>query len=492
MKIIMSFWSEPYLRGFANEFIQDATWKLSWLLSVNAITKTYGKPILYTDAYGKKLLVDELKLEFEEVHTDLDNLPKEFSRFYTLGRTYACAQQKERFLHIDYDAFVYEKLPNDIADADVIFEKRFVYINNSNTFTLCKPQLFASCKNLPSWWNNYAQQTTYDYSSLGIVGGNNFDFFKMFDATINQILQDNRDVLANDAMRFSSEFYSSKLFFAQYTLDQYVSHNLSKRMNLQARYVVSPNNISNIKYAHTFTDKSIHADLHGRIARRLITDYAETAPQVAKICNKEYAIPSVDVIVIPNQYSSVYENVIRTLIPRNIKPHNVFVSEYLMIPNDKKLLSKIDDVRLIPHGKDYAASLQIALSRCTSDLVMLLDGHVRIFKLFIEKIIAAHFDNPDSVFCAVAKDFKNQTTCYGANQIDGKFVPNLDAKTNILDNIKVDGLYGGCYVFPRKILLDILKEINYENLDSISLALKEKSIPIYCVKNIEVSHNKKI
>jgi hypothetical protein len=56
MKIIMSFWSEPYIRGYFNEFLQDKTWKLSWLLSVASITKIYDKPILYTDDLGKNFL----------------------------------------------------------------------------------------------------------------------------------------------------------------------------------------------------------------------------------------------------------------------------------------------------------------------------------------------------------------------------------------------------------------------------------------------------
>lgn len=484
MKIIMSFWSEPFLRGFCNDFIDQKTWKLSCLLSVAAISKAYGKPHLYTDDVGRKILCEELQLDFESVSTELKYLPAEYSRFYTLGRSYACAQQSEPFLHIDLDAFLYEKLPQDFSEADVIFEK--LYYTDKTHFRLCRPDLFVNLQSLPDWWIE-KQSNKFMYASLGVVGGKNYEYFATFYKTILEILDANKVRLDNTNMRFASEFYHEKLFLAQYTLDQYTSYQLSQQMNLNVRYVVSPNNVTNVKYAHIFTDKNMQSDLQGRIIRRIISEYPTAVSQLEKICGNKYKTPSIDVVIISHKESSIYENVIRAIVPRNIKPNNVFVSEYNLIPQDKDLLEKLYEVRLIGKSIDYITSLHFAVSRCTSDIVILLDGNVRLYKLFIEKVIAAYFADPNCVYCCAAKDARSsEKIYYGANLVDGQFVANTDAKTKILDNIIVDGLYGGMYIFPRKVLMDILKDINYIDMNSISQMAIQKEIPIKCIKNLEV------
>ena len=460
-------------------------------MSVAAITRTYGKPHLYTDDLGRKILCDELQLDFADIDTSLNNLPKEFSRFYSLGRSYACSSQTSQFLHVDFDAFLYEKLPADFHEFDVIFEKRFCA--DKKEPSLCRPMLFSNAQQIPDWWNQYNEQKTFEYSSLGVFGGKQFDFFKKFHDGILNILDNNRNYLENSKIRFASELYHHKLFLAQYTLDQYLSHHLAAKMNLSIRHVVSPNNISQVRYAHVFTDKSVQTDLYGRIARRIMSDYPSVVPQLEKVCGESYKIPSVDFIIVPNNLSSVYDNVVRTLIPRNVRPNNVLVSQYNLLQQDKELIAKLEHARLVPQGIDYMSSLQLALSRCTSDLVVIMDGHVRLYKFFVEKIIAAYFDKKNCVYCCAAKDYKKDSaTYYGAKFVHNKIMPNIDEQTKISDNIKVDALFGGLYIFPRALLQDILINSNLRNFIDISTVLRDRNIPIYCIKSLEVSHCNKI
>jgi hypothetical protein len=56
------------------------------------------------------------------------------------------------------------------------------------------------------------------FSSLGVIGGSNINFFVEFYNIICNILQGNRENLSNEKMRFASDYYYNKLFLAQYTL----------------------------------------------------------------------------------------------------------------------------------------------------------------------------------------------------------------------------------------------------------------------------------
>ena len=85
MKPIMSFWSEPYIRGFSNPWINPSTWNLSWILSVESVTKVYGKPHLYTDLAGKNFLVNELGLSFESIDLSLTDIKGMNPKFFSLG-----------------------------------------------------------------------------------------------------------------------------------------------------------------------------------------------------------------------------------------------------------------------------------------------------------------------------------------------------------------------------------------------------------------------
>lgn len=485
MDLIMSFWSEPYLRGFYNKWYSDDTFKLSWLLSTEAVSTIYDKPILYTDEFGADFLVGQLGLDFASVEITLDNLPKQFSRFYSLGRSYACSLQKRPFIHIDYDAYIFEKLPIEFETADLIFEK-FCFTNSRNKLaSICDPSIFADCENLPSYFSNY-NRDEYNHFLCGIMGGNNTDFFAEYYNTIMDVLDKNENTLSNNNIRFMSKYYQNQIFKAQHTLDQFVAYNLSQEKSQNIKFILSGNNTAVMKYSHVYTDKLIHSDLRNRIVRRLLTSYPQTTEKVKNICGQETKIPTVDVVVIPNDYGHTYENVVRILVPRNIKADNVFVSNFRINTFDATYLSRLDDVRRIGSGDNFTQSLMLALQKSSSEMVVVVDGNVKVPRLYIEKFMAAYMEDSNSVYCAAARKVGDREFVYGA-KLDDYWKNNLDAKTAALDNILVEGVAGGIYAFNKQILLNLI--MKYPEVDSIIALndfLKLEKIKIFCVKNIEV------
>ncbi len=107
----------------------------SWVISFFQTKKYFDKITFYTDTNGYKLL-KPLGLPFDDIITDFDYLPYD-TKFWAMGKVNVFSRQTKPFLHIDYDAFIWEDV-NKLMSAPVIFQMREKdeshYRANINTF----------------------------------------------------------------------------------------------------------------------------------------------------------------------------------------------------------------------------------------------------------------------------------------------------------------------------------------------------------------------
>jgi hypothetical protein len=497
MKPIMSFWSEPYIQGLCNKWINPDTWNLFWLLSVESFTKEYGKPHLYTDEIGKHFLVDQLNLDFQSVYTCLNDLKGKNPNFFSLGKIFAMGIQKEPFIHLDYDAYLFERIPQEIFDTGVFFERPFSVDLNSNILAhTCRPDLFKRVQGLPAWWIDNAKNKYRGFKS-GIVGGTNCGFFNRLSQCIFDIINSNtvetwEDIETNARNGYSN--ISSKLSVSNYTLNEYTPYALAKEMNLTPRFFINNNGIQVAKYSHAHFEKSFSSELYGRIINRLLNSYAHTSEKIHKLYpDNKFEIPKTSLIVMPNANSSIYDSVLRAIIPRKISPNETFVSEYNLSEVDKRLLLKIDGVRIVPAGNNYINSLLNAFRRSSGQLIIILDGHVKCPKLYLEKSIAAYIEHPKSVFCTAANEYLNKDNIftYGALQDDLGIRPDLrEQKESLLDMPEIQCMYGGMYILPNKAM-HLISEFSdsLKNIEQCSSLLEKKGFKTRCIKSIICSHN---
>lgn len=488
MKPIMSFWSEPYIRGLHRKWINPLAWNMSWILSVESITKTYGKPYLYTDDVGKNFLVDQLGLDFAGVDLSLNDLKGKNPRFFSLGRTYALGVQKEPFIHLDYDAYLFDAIPQELFDSGVLLERQFYRSVEKNKEVPCRPELFSDF-NVPSWWNNYKSKNEHNFATLGIVGGSNFEYFSRYSQAIFDIVSLNQEKFDN--------FFSEKAalqWVPQDTLDQYVAVSIAKEMNFSPRFLISMNQIVRAKYAHAGGEKITSSELYGRIISRIVKDYPEAISKVEKFSGiGRVEIPKTSVIVVPNSLGSVYDSTLRVIIPRKIAPFETVVSDFRLHESEKKLLSKIDGVRFSNAGDNYIESIRNAFKKTSGKLIILVDGHIKVPKLYIERAIAASIEFPNAFFCTASKDYEDNkiVISYGGLEDDYGVRPNLSkVKDPILDIPLVSALYGGVIILPAKaahFLLDMKDSIS--SILDTSRYLISKGFECRCIKSIEVSNN---
>jgi len=496
MKPIMSFWSEPYIKNRHNRWINENSWNLSWILSVAAISKTYGKPHLYTDDAGKHFLVDQLGLEFESINLSLNDLNGKNSRFFSLGKIYAIGMQKEPFFHIDYDAYLFNEIAPELLDRGVFFERESIFDSTLKLGIVQRPDLLDDIKNLPSWWKT---DKIFNAYKSGIVGGSNIDYFANYSKIVLDIIDSNTEEkwdLVNENIKRNS-FVQSSIFSPQYTIEEVVAYGLANHMGISPRFMINNNGLIASTFAHVHGDKQVSSEFYGRIMRRIAVDYPDSMNLVNKLQpSKTISNPKVSVIVIPTEEQSSYDTVLRSLIPRKIAPNEVIVSGYNLKESDRNLLVKIEAIKLVPGMNTYMESFEAAFRKTNGQLIILIDGHVRVPKLYIEKAIASYFEYPDSVFCTTSSDFLDKPLVFshGALQDDFGVHPNIqESQSNILDTAEVQSLYGGIYVFPSSILHAIFDTSSkLPSFNDISKFVESKGFKIRCIKSIVSSHNFKI
>jgi len=131
MKIIYTIWSKPHLEKGTNfGFPTLENFINSFVLSVNAMKLNYDDIHLYIDTPGLKMLEPHLdNLPIKKIHNILDELDWLPSFFWAFPKIHVYGLQDEPFLHIDNDAFLFTKIPQEVLDEwDIIcqwFENYF-------------------------------------------------------------------------------------------------------------------------------------------------------------------------------------------------------------------------------------------------------------------------------------------------------------------------------------------------------------------------------
>lgn len=495
MKPIMSFWSEPYIRSKHNRWFNPDSFSLSWILSVAAITKSYGQPHLYTDEIGKHFLVDQLGLSFASIDLSLNELRGKNPLIFSLGRTYAIGVQKEPFVHVDYDAYAFSHIPQELL-ANGVFWEREIFVDASKTNVPMRPEFLGGLKGLPDWWATGITNGQCKFYKNGIIAGSNLEYFSRLSQAIFDIVNSNTDLSFADMDLLCKKDPSAKssFFIPQYILSEYLPYALARHMNITPRFMISGGGTTASRFSHIHGKKNEQSEMYGRLVRKIVTDYPESSELLDKLqITKFKKMPKVSVIVMPNESSSVYDSVLRALIPRKIAPDEVIVSSYKLGVTDRQLLSKIEGVRIIPEGDSYLASLEAAFRKTSGQVIIVLDGHVRLPKQYIEKFLAGFIEHPNSVFCSASSDFSDKTNhiSYGGLEDQSGIRPDLSATiSEVFDMPKVQSLFGGAVALSNEAMHALFDPANkIDSHSRISRHLEGKGYDLRCVKSLLVSHN---
>lgn len=124
MNIIMSLWTKPCLEGKSHGYSNIECMIDSIILSANVVKKHYSEIHFYTDNQGYEWIKPHLdNLPFTKIEICLDEINWLDDTYWSLGKIYVYSLQKEPFIHIDNDVFIWEKFPDYLLEKDFLFQE---------------------------------------------------------------------------------------------------------------------------------------------------------------------------------------------------------------------------------------------------------------------------------------------------------------------------------------------------------------------------------
>jgi hypothetical protein len=267
MKIIQSFWSKPSLDYSEDKNARfNGGWShqkyafYSFALSALTIKKHYDCVELYTDNYGLELFQDVLQLPYDKIHVNLNALDNYNSKLWAIGKLISCSIQKEPFLHLDNDIFLWDKISYNEEDFDLLAQNLEIdYPNYTNAFNFILENF--------NWIPDEIKETHKKSNKIlaynaGVIGGKNFDFFKELKLKAFKFIDENIDFLEKIDVGIFNTIFEQQLGYALTEKNKLKIQFLFDKVEANFEQVIDFSSVPiNSKYIHCigFAKKSIFA-----------------------------------------------------------------------------------------------------------------------------------------------------------------------------------------------------------------------------------------
>jgi len=187
---VWSLWTKPLRTLPYSVWASERHHLLSWILSVETARKHYPKTRLVTDSAGAEILVEQLGLRFDTVSTGLDGLERFDPRWWALGKLHAYRAQQEPFVHVDADVYLWNKLPEQLAESPV-----FGQSPEPIEYYFYNPDKFKHLANRGAW---IPEELTWSMNTgqpmvavcCGIMGGTDMDLINHYASTAVRLVEE--------------------------------------------------------------------------------------------------------------------------------------------------------------------------------------------------------------------------------------------------------------------------------------------------------------
>ena len=220
MKIIQTFWSGNRKNILSDTFgwFAEEYHIMSWALSCIQLRKFYDEVILYTDSAGYELLIKKLDLPYTKVFVELNSLDHYDKELWGLSKLYTYSQQKEPFLHVDGDVYIWEAFDENLINQPLIaqnlefgsvdyYEKMFRHLETNASYI---PDEIKKIRN--------SEHTIMAYNA-GIYGGSDIDFFQNYTANAFNFANKNELQFEHINLTSFNVFFEQYLFYCMTKLE---------------------------------------------------------------------------------------------------------------------------------------------------------------------------------------------------------------------------------------------------------------------------------
>lgn len=292
MKIVQSYWSKPNSNSVYNGmntggWADSVFFYMSWALSCLKFSEYYDNIELVTDQKGKELLIDILELPYTSVNITLDDLNEYDPDLWAIGKVYAYSIQKEPFIHVDYDVYIWGKFSDDIECASLVAQHKEMSYNHNQIF-------YEDVEHNLS----YIPKSILDFRGLtkeivevnaGILGGQDLSFIREYTKEAFLFIDKNHKQLGKLAYKgmFNTIF------------EQYLFYCLANEKKVEIQYLIKEDisdnfeglaDFSDIYYGKTFIHTVGHYKKYlmigEQVSYRLLYEYPEYYYRILNLYNK--------------------------------------------------------------------------------------------------------------------------------------------------------------------------------------------------------------
>lgn len=213
----MNFVQTLYVDECKNPFVDGFGWVapeyhlMGWTLSCLQLQKIYGNVEIYTNNSGAKLLIDILNLPYSKIHISHENFTLENKDLWALPKILTYSLQKEPFIHIDGDVFIFKQFNKILLKSELIAQN---IEEATDYYHVTKNQIVSKLTYIPAcvkddFQNNFSIKAV----NAGVLGSTNIDFIKEYTDLAFKYVNNNLNKLSLiNADRFNV-FFEQHLYY---------------------------------------------------------------------------------------------------------------------------------------------------------------------------------------------------------------------------------------------------------------------------------------
>jgi hypothetical protein len=194
MRPIATFCFQPFLNNTGSKWASTEHFLACAKASIEMANVHLGRPTIYTDSLGKKILpLLSPKADYIVVY---DDLHKEYPLcLWALSKIFTYQQQKEPYIHFDLDLLFLSKLSKELLDCDLLVQVK-ENILEKNEFIKLSYQLpkIGHLLNLPPMFQRDNINSVAPLN-CGILFMNNMDLNKVYTDTALDLVNRNLEVI---------------------------------------------------------------------------------------------------------------------------------------------------------------------------------------------------------------------------------------------------------------------------------------------------------
>lgn len=238
---IFSYWNklgDESTSGF--NYTKDLC--ISTALAVECAKKHFKNITLYTNEYGKKLLVDKAGIDFTHVTTELSQFDNTLDKFFWgYTKIYTYSKQTEPFVHIDNDFYIW-KFENDLRYSDLIFQSEEVFGDIVYKYYRPLIDLYNNSPfKIPAITNNPVERGL----NCGIIGANNLNVIKEWFKASTEFINNPENI------KYFYANYPRQMEHINLLHEQYFISSLARKNNIEHNTKFMMNSLKDVSSLET-------------------------------------------------------------------------------------------------------------------------------------------------------------------------------------------------------------------------------------------------